>query len=225
MALTRGRVKSLDASEGVTTPAGPAQGRRPAGFDHGVQAGDGPAHRDGWEAAAELDRELDIAPSGIRNWKRFADAGATAAVPDEVSGPVIPGIRMLQKTRSFEWVSASSSATPRSSSSSTTRIVRPPHGDRQRRRLRCRGPGRAGGRLPRADYPEQPTESVSARPLESISTRAPALVAPSSRPRPSEGTSVTAQREGAARSYGVVGAGSYRRPATTDTLAFAVDLV
>jgi len=52
MALTRGRVKSLDASldasKGVTTPA----------------------------ASAE---------------------GATAAVPDVVSGPVIPGIRMSQK--------------------------------------------------------------------------------------------------------------------------------
>jgi len=46
-------------------------------------------------------------------------------VPDVVSGPVIPGIRMSQKTRSFERVSASSSATPRSSSSSTTKIVRP----------------------------------------------------------------------------------------------------
>ena len=29
---------------------------------------------------AELSRELDIAPSVIRNWKRFADAGATTAV-------------------------------------------------------------------------------------------------------------------------------------------------
>jgi len=34
----------------------------------------------GEKTVAELSRELDIAPSVIRNWKRFADAGATTAV-------------------------------------------------------------------------------------------------------------------------------------------------
>src|SRR5207249_905216 len=35
----------------------------------------------GEKTLAELSRELDIAPSVIRNWKRFADAGATTARP------------------------------------------------------------------------------------------------------------------------------------------------
>jgi len=34
----------------------------------------------GEKTVAELSRELDIAPSVIRTWKRFADAGATTAV-------------------------------------------------------------------------------------------------------------------------------------------------
>src|SRR5215470_17425455 len=34
----------------------------------------------GEKTVAELSRELDIAPSVIRNWKRFAEAGATTAV-------------------------------------------------------------------------------------------------------------------------------------------------
>ena len=32
------------------------------------------------EGLAELSRELDISRSVIRNWKRFAEAGATTAV-------------------------------------------------------------------------------------------------------------------------------------------------
>src|SRR2546427_11215754 len=34
----------------------------------------------GEKTVAELSRELGIAPSVIRNWKRFADGGATTAV-------------------------------------------------------------------------------------------------------------------------------------------------
>jgi transposase-like protein len=34
----------------------------------------------GEKTLAELSRELDISPSVIRNWKRFAAAGATTAV-------------------------------------------------------------------------------------------------------------------------------------------------
>ena len=34
----------------------------------------------GEKTVAELSRELDIYPSVIRTWKRFAGAGATAAV-------------------------------------------------------------------------------------------------------------------------------------------------
>src|SRR5215510_10962617 len=34
----------------------------------------------GEKIVAELSREPDISPSVIRNWKRFADAGATTAV-------------------------------------------------------------------------------------------------------------------------------------------------
>src|SRR4029450_11019165 len=42
----------------------------------------------GGKTVAELSRELDIAPSVIRNWKRFADAGATTAVQaSEGGGP------------------------------------------------------------------------------------------------------------------------------------------
>jgi len=34
----------------------------------------------GEKTVAELSRELDIAPSVLRNWKRFAEAGATTVV-------------------------------------------------------------------------------------------------------------------------------------------------
>src|SRR5690348_2718613 len=42
----------------------------------------------GEKTLAELSRELDIAPSVIRNWKRFAEAGATTAV--QASEDVVP---------------------------------------------------------------------------------------------------------------------------------------
>ena len=42
----------------------------------------------GEKTLAELSRELDISPSVIRNWKRWADAGATTAV--QASEDVVP---------------------------------------------------------------------------------------------------------------------------------------
>jgi len=69
-----------------------AEGRRSAGVQHRVQAGDRPADRDGEKTVAELSRELDISPSVIRNWKRFADAGATTAV--QTSKDVVPASQL-----------------------------------------------------------------------------------------------------------------------------------
>ena len=42
----------------------------------------------GEKTLAELSRELDISPSVIRNWRRFAEAGATTAV--QASEDVVP---------------------------------------------------------------------------------------------------------------------------------------
>src|SRR5215470_11410011 len=67
----------------------------------------------GEKTLAELSRELDIAPSVIRNWKRFAEAGATTAVQasEDVSPPAScaslrqdPGTRarLGRKTMEFE---------------------------------------------------------------------------------------------------------------------------
>src|SRR4030095_13543709 len=47
----------------------------------------------GEKTVAELSRELDIAPSVIRSWKRFAEAGAATAVQaheDVVAGSDLP---------------------------------------------------------------------------------------------------------------------------------------
>src|SRR3989442_10856008 len=40
----------------------------------------------GEKTLAELSRELDISPGVIRNWKRFAEAGATTAVQASEDG-------------------------------------------------------------------------------------------------------------------------------------------
>jgi transposase len=48
----------------------------------------------GEKTVAELSRELDIAPSVIRNWKRFAEAGATAAV--QASEDVVPASQLRE---------------------------------------------------------------------------------------------------------------------------------
>src|SRR5215472_12650319 len=46
----------------------------------------------GEKTMAQLSRELDIAPSVIRNWKRFGDAGATTAV--QASEDVVPASQL-----------------------------------------------------------------------------------------------------------------------------------
>src|SRR5438128_6085435 len=48
----------------------------------------------GEKTVAELSRELDIAPSVIRNWRRFADAGATTAV--QASEDVVPASQLRE---------------------------------------------------------------------------------------------------------------------------------
>ncbi|HYS94390.1 MAG TPA: transposase [Candidatus Acidoferrales bacterium] len=57
----------------------------------------------GEKTVAELSRELDIAPSVIRSWKRFAEAGATAAV--QAHEDVVPASHLREayaKIREFE---------------------------------------------------------------------------------------------------------------------------
>src|SRR2546421_2355558 len=48
----------------------------------------------GEKTLAELSRELDIAPSVIRTWKRFAEAGATTAV--RASEDVVPASHLRE---------------------------------------------------------------------------------------------------------------------------------
>jgi transposase-like protein len=47
----------------------------------------------GEKTLAELSRELDISPSVLRNWKRFAEAGATTEV--QASEDVVPASQWL----------------------------------------------------------------------------------------------------------------------------------
>jgi transposase-like protein len=48
----------------------------------------------GEKTLAELSRELDISPSVIRNWKRFAEAGAPTAV--QASEDVVPASQLRE---------------------------------------------------------------------------------------------------------------------------------
>ena len=48
----------------------------------------------GEKTVAELSRELDIAPSVIRSWKRFAEAGATTAV--QAREDVVPASQLRE---------------------------------------------------------------------------------------------------------------------------------
>src|SRR5213592_3696224 len=48
----------------------------------------------GEKTLAELSRELDISPGVIRNWKRFAEAGATTAV--QTSEGVVPASQLRE---------------------------------------------------------------------------------------------------------------------------------
>ena len=50
----------------------------------------------GEKTVAELSRELDIAPSVIRSWKRFAEAGATTAVQGHED--VVPASRPIARS-------------------------------------------------------------------------------------------------------------------------------
>src|SRR5882672_425650 len=62
----------------------------------------------GEKTLAELSRELDISPSVIRNWKRYAEAGATTAV--QASEDVVPASHLREayaKIRDLERASAS----------------------------------------------------------------------------------------------------------------------
>jgi len=52
----------------------------------------------GEKAVAEFSRELDIAPSVIRNWKRFAEAGATTAAGEAYFLYVEPAAEGANKT-------------------------------------------------------------------------------------------------------------------------------
>ena len=57
----------------------------------------------GEKTVAELSRELDIAPSVIRSWKRFAEARATTAV--QAHEDVVPASHLREayaKIREFE---------------------------------------------------------------------------------------------------------------------------
>ena len=48
----------------------------------------------GEKTLAELSRELDISPSVIRNWKRFAEGGATTAV--QANEDVVPASQLRE---------------------------------------------------------------------------------------------------------------------------------
>jgi transposase len=57
----------------------------------------------GEEPLADLSRELDISPNVLRNWKRFAEAGATTAV--QASEDVVPACQLreaYEKIRELE---------------------------------------------------------------------------------------------------------------------------
>jgi transposase-like protein len=58
----------------------PAEGRRRRVFSTEFKQTTVQRILTGEKTLAELSRELDISPSVIRNWKRFAEAGATTAV-------------------------------------------------------------------------------------------------------------------------------------------------
>jgi transposase len=86
----RGDVRCVGRPHGRT----PAEGRRPTRLQHGVQAETVQRIVNGEKTVAELSRELDIAPSVIRNWKRFAEAGATTAV--QASEDVVPASQLRE---------------------------------------------------------------------------------------------------------------------------------
>src|SRR5256885_9119445 len=64
----------------------------------------------GEKTLAELSRELDISPSVIRNWKRFAEAGATTAV--QASEDVVPTSQLREAYAKIRDSSAPSGVRP-----------------------------------------------------------------------------------------------------------------
>jgi transposase len=58
--------------------------------------------RTGEKTLAELSRELDISPNVIRNWKRFAGAGATTAVQAGENGVPASHLRAYAQIRELE---------------------------------------------------------------------------------------------------------------------------
>ena len=64
----------------------------------------------GEKTVAELSRELDIAPSVIRSWKRFAEAGAATAV--QAHEDVVPAVTCGRPTPRSGTSSAPSAARP-----------------------------------------------------------------------------------------------------------------
>ena len=78
----RGDVRCSGRPHGRT----PAEGRLQATTVQRILTGE--------KTLAELSRELDISPSVIRNWKRFAEAGATTAV--QASEDVVPASHLRE---------------------------------------------------------------------------------------------------------------------------------
>jgi transposase-like protein len=64
----------------------------------------------GEKTLAELSRELDISPSVIRSWKRFAEAGATTAV--QASEDVVPASHLREAYAKIRSSSARWAARP-----------------------------------------------------------------------------------------------------------------
>src|SRR5262245_39905115 len=85
-----GDVRCSGRSHGRT----PAKGRWPTRLQHEFKRTTVQRILTGEKTLAELSRELDIAPSVIRNWKRFAEAGATTAV--QASEDVVPASHLRE---------------------------------------------------------------------------------------------------------------------------------
>ena len=84
----RGDVRCNGRPHGRTS----AEGRRQAVFSTEFKRETVQRILTGEKTVAELSRELDISPSVIRNWKRFAEAGATTAV--QASEDVVPASQL-----------------------------------------------------------------------------------------------------------------------------------
>src|SRR5207247_549091 len=92
----------------------------------------------GEKTLAELSRELDIAPSVIRTWKRFAEAGATTAV--RASEDVVPAshlreayakIRELERTLVSDADAPAAVITARRTRRSCSKSARSPTAERR----------------------------------------------------------------------------------------------